>query len=354
MIAQTDLKCENPRIVKRGWNSQEVGPHWLRISSPRQYLKRIRRYCNIYFGGSSENDRGYNSYDLRFYWPNGVSLSYDSSNEKSDSIHGGVVSMDIPGMALDSMESESLRQFFFGLRKYNAAASRFDVYYDDSKRLVTPSLLHKIVKKNDFSGFRKGGNTQVYKSGRLVHDEADFGTRGKNGSGKYMRIYDKALESDGSKDVIRYEVEFTKEHAAEAFDLLSQMGSDESFTQLLGELVAGAITFVKRTGEKNIGRLKEYGFWKRIKERLGSVVIRIPIKRPTLLSMFKFIEKQAIRTLAVLRATFVSDVDFANWQYDCLAEAELRLSQQQMNLIKANRRLIVYEPGRPGPGLVIE
>lgn len=345
MIAQTDLRCENPRIVLRGCNSQEVGPHWLRISNPRQYLKALQHYCNIFFGEAAGDDRGYNSYDLRYYWPCGVSISYDSSCEKSDSIHGGFVSLDIPGMVLDSMESEILRMFFFGLRKFEPKATRLDVYFDDYERLITPSKLRKIIEKNDFTGFRKGGNHQLYKSGRLIHDEADFGARGKNGSGKYMRAYDKVLESDGSKDVIRYEVEFTKKHAAKAFNLLSQMGSDESFTQLLGELVVGAISFVKRTGEKNIGRLKEYGFWKRIKERLDSVVIRIPVKRPTILSMFKYIETQAIRTLAVLRATFVSDVDFANWQYDRLAEAELRLSQQQMNLIKANRRTTRYSEG---------
>jgi len=126
---------------------------------------------------------------------------------------------------------------------------------------------------------------------------------------------------------------------------LSQMGSIESLAQVCGELVVGAISFVKRTGEKNIGRLKVYKFWERIKKRLGSVVIRVPVKRPTILSMFKYIENQAIRTLAVLRATFVSDVDFANWYYHNLAEAELSLSQQQLNLIKANRRSTRYDDG---------
>jgi len=348
MIAQKELKTGNPRIVLRGCNSQEVGPHWLRISVLRQYIQRLRRYCNIYFGESVENDRAYNSYDLRYYWPNGVSLSYDSSCEKSDSIHNGFVSLDIPGNVLDSMEPENLRMFFFGLRKFDPKATRLDIYFDDYERLITPSKLRELIEKNDFTGFRKGGNIQIHKSGRLIHDEADFGARGKTGSGKYMRSYDKFLESDGSKNCIRYEIEFTKKYAQKAFDLLSQMGSDESFTQLLGELVVGAITFVKRTkrtGDKNIGRLKRYRFWKRITERLGSVRIRVPIKRPTILSMFKYIEKQAIRTLAVLRSTFVSDVDFANWQYDRLAEAELCYSQQQINLIKANRRSTRYDCG---------
>lgn len=346
MATKTDLTIgENPRTVLRGCNSQEVGPHWLRISTARQYLQAVRAYCNIYFGESVENDRGYNSFDAQYYWPNGVSLSYDSSWEKAESKHNGLVSLDIPGLVLDDMEPESLRMFFLGLRKFEPKATRLDIYFDDFQRLITPSSLQKIIKKNDFTGFRKGGNIQICKSGRLIHDEADFGSRGKQGSGKYVRIYDKSLESDGSKDAIRYEIEFTKEHANKAFDLLSQMGSPESMAQVCGELVVGAITFIKRTGEKNIGRLKVYKFWERIKKRLGSVVIRVPIKRPTILSMFKYIERQAIRTIAVLRCTFVTDVDFTNWYCDNLAEAELNLSQQQRNLIKANRRSTRYDDG---------
>lgn len=346
MQTQSRLKTgENPRNVLRGWNSQEVGPHWLRISTPRQYLEAVRRYCDIYFGESVENERGYNSYDVRYYWPNGVSLSYDSTCERSDLKHNGYVSLDVPGLVLDSMEPESLRMFFFGLRKFNPKATRLDIYFDDFQRLITPSKLRRIIKKNDFSGFRKGGNIVLYKSGRLIHDEVDFGTRGKSGSGKYMRTYDKSLESDGSKDCIRYEIEFTKKHADKAFDLLSQMGSNESFAQLCGELVVGAINFVHRTGEKNIGRLKSYEFWKRIKKRLGSFVIRVSVKRPTILGMFKYIERQAIRTLAVLRGTFVSDVDYSNWHFNRLAEAELCLSQQQINLINANRRSTRFDDG---------
>jgi len=346
MQAQTELKtCENPRNVIRGWNSQEVGPHWLRMSTPRQYLKAVRSYCDIYFGESVENDRGYNSYDMRYFWRNGVSVSYDLSVEKSDSLHGGVVSLDIPGAVLDSFDDEDLHSFLLGLRKYSAKVTRLDIFYDDYERVVTPSKLQKIVKKNDYSGFRKGHITQAYKEGRLIHDEVDFGARGCKGSGKFLRIYDKALESDNRKNCIRYEIEFTKKYADKAFDLLSQMGSVQSLAAMCGELVAGTINFVHRTGEKNIVRLKVYKFWERIKNHLGSVVIRIPVKRPTIEAMFQFIDKQVIRTMAVLRRTFVSDVDFVNWHFDNLTKAELRLSQHQINLIKENRRSTRYSDG---------
>jgi len=336
---------ENPRTVIRGWNSQEVGLHWMRNSFLRQLLGQVRSYCDIYFGESVEDDRPMNSYDLRYYWPNGVSLCYDSSLDRSEKRHKGYISLDVPGQVLDDLDGVQLKNFCFGLRKYEPKATRLDVFYDDYERLVTPSKLHRIIKKHDYSGFRKGGIIQVFKGEKLIQDEIFFGARGKKGSGKYMRIYDKALETNGRKNCIRYEVEFTKERAKEGFDLLCQMGSVESLAQLCGNLVTGVMDFVHRTGEKNIVRLKQYNFWSKIKEFLGSVVIRVPVKRSTIAAMFRFIERQAMCTMAVLRRTFVTDVDFMNWSFDNLTKAELRLSQQQINLIKANTRSTRYDDG---------
>lgn len=345
MNACKEVQRENPRTVIRGCNSQKVGIHWFRISLPYQYLNAVRRFVEIYFGLSSFDERAYNSYDVRYLWTNGVSISYDLSLDKANLVHNGYVSLDIPGHVLDGMEPEDLRMFLFGLRKFGVKATRTDMYYDDYQNIIKLSKLRKIVKENDFSGFRKGQIIQVFKEGRLTHDEVDFGNRGKNGSGKYMRFYDKSLESDNREKRIRCEIELTKKHAEKAYDLLSQTGSVESLVALCGELVVGTINFVHRTGEKNIGRLRVYKFWDRIKKNLGSVVIRFPIKHTTIGAMFNFIEKQAIRTIAVLRGTFISDVDFLNWQFARLAEAELCLSQYQRNLIKEHRRSTRFSDG---------
>jgi len=345
MRAITDEKNENPGLVLPGWKSQKVGPHWFRTSLRRQYLQAVRSYCSIFFGDSVGSSRGYNSFDIQYVWSNGVTFNYDLTVEKSNEQHGGYVSLDIPGHVLDGMSDVDLRSFLFGLRKYEPKVTRFDIFYDDYQRLVTPSKIHNIIKKGDFSRFRKSQITQVFKEGELVYNEVNFGNRGSNGSGKYMRIYDKAMESNNRQDCIRYEVELSGKRAQMAYDLLTQMGSVESMASLYAELVVGAICFVHRTGDRNIGRLKVYRFWERIKKNLSSVVLRIPVKHITIESMFKFIEKQAIRTIAVLRGTFVSDVDFFNWQATRLYEAELCLNPHQRNLIKENRRKTRFDDG---------
>ncbi len=346
MIARTESENVNtPRDVLRGVNSHirnEVGVHWLRISMPRQYLAKIRRYCDLYFGESAKDGYGLWSYDTRYSWPSGASLNYDTDPNRSDSVHMGKVTLDVPGKAMDTITQGDLLLFLMGLVPFRPACTRIDVFLDDYSRLETPSGIHDIIKRSDFSGFRKAQLKQRYERSVMIHDEVDFGTRGDNGSGKFLRVYDKALESEGEKDCIRWEVEFSKQRAHKVFEKLSEITTIAGFATLCGSLVAGCITFVKRTGEKNIGRLKVYDFWKMIQETLGTLIIRIDIKLCDIGGMYQYIYRQVSPTMATLRNTFVDDTDFLNWLIDVLNDGELRMSQRQENLARANKRTLRY------------
>lgn len=346
MVARTESKTGNtPRDVIRGVNSQicnEVGVHWLRISMPRQYLAGIRLYCDLYFGQSTQDGYGLWSYDTRYSWTNGASLNYDSDDNRSDSVHLGKVTLDVPGKAMDTITQGDLCLFLFGMVPFRPSCTRIDVFLDDYHRFITPGKVHDIIKRSDYSGFRKSQFKQRYERGCIIHDEVDFGTRGDNGAGKYLRVYDKALESKGERDCIRWEVEFSKQRAHKVFDKLSHVTSVDGFATLCGSLVAGCIAFVKRTGEKNIGRLKVYEFWNRIRETLGTLIIRIEKKLSDVGDMYRYIYKQVSPTMATLRGTFVNDTDFLNWLIDVLDDGELRMSKRQENLAKANKRTLRY------------
>jgi len=350
MIAQKESKTgKTPRTVKRGVNSQtpnEVGLHWLRISIVRQYLSKVRAYLDFYFGESSQDGFGLWSYDTRYYWPNGASLNYDCAPSRADSVHNGKFTVEIPGQALDVIDQTDLHLFLLSLRQFNPTCTRMDVFFDDYDRTIKPADLHDIVKDHDYSGFRKTQIRQGYDSGRLIHDEIDFGKRGRNGSGQYLRIYDKLLESDGEKNCIRFEVEFTKERSHKVFEKLSQVTSVDAFATLCGSLVGGSVKFIHRNGDKNISRLSVYDFWQEILDLLGSVVIRIPTKQTDIQGKYKYIYRQVSPTLALLRETFVDDTDFFNWLNDAIGEGELRMSQAQINLAKANKRNLRYDDGK--------
>jgi len=349
MVAQMKSnKGKTPRNVLRGVNSQiqnEVGCHWLRISVLRQYLAKLRAFCDFYFGSSTQDGYGLWSYDSRYVWSNKASLNYDSDVTRSELVHAGTVCLDLPGQALDGIAQTDLHLFLLSLRQFNPKCTRIDVFFDDYNRTITPSGLNDIVEARDYSGFRKGQIKRGYDNGQLIHDEVDFGRRGDNGSGQYLRIYDKFLESKGKKNCIRFEIEFTKERSRKVFDKLSQVTSVDAFATLCGSLIGGSIKFVYRKGDKNIGRLKVYDFWREILELLGSVVIRIPVKKIDISGKYQFIYKQVTPTLALLRDTFVDDIDFFNWLNDAIGEGELRMSQYQINLAKSNKRKLRYSDG---------
>lgn len=350
MIAQKELKTgKTPRDVLRGVNSQthnEVGIHWLRISIPRQYLQDVRTYCGYYFGASVQDGYGLWSYDSRFSWSNGASLNYDIDTTRANMVHQGKCTLDVPGKALDAIEELDLHLFLLSLRHFSPSCTRIDVFFDDYNRQNTPSGIHEIIKNRDYSGFRKGQLKQRFDGGEMIHDEVDFGTRGDNGSGKYLRVYDKALESDGENNCIRWEVEFSKERAHKVFEKLSEVASVEAFATLCGSLVAGSITFVHRNGDKNIGRLEVYDFWQKIKDVLGTVVIRVSIKTTDIGGMYKWVYRQVSPTLACLRGTFVDESDFMEWLYDVLCEGELNMSQRHRNLLSKEKKTFRYRPKR--------
>lgn len=351
MTVQTELKMgKTPRIVPRGVKCQdcnEVGIDWLRISIHRQYLKRFRSFLDFYFGKSARDDRGLWSYDSRYHWPNKASLHFDSDIDRCERLHRGKFSVEIPGRALRGISQVDLHLFLLSLGQFSPTCTRIDVFFDDYNRTVVPSDLIDIIKKNDYSGFRKARPNQIYDRGHLCRDEVTFGVRGGNGSGKYLRIYDKNLESKGKKNCIRYEVEFCKKRAHKVFDRLSQTTSIDAFATLCGSLVGGSVKFIHRSNhDKHLCRLAPYDFWQKIQLLLGVVYVRVPVKETDMAAKYKYIYKQVTPTLALIRDTFVDDVDFFNWLFDCICDGQLRMNQTQMNLAEANKRNLRYDDGK--------
>lgn len=107
------------------------------------------------------------------------------------------------------------------------------------------------------------------RNGELKGDTLYFGGRGKNGGGKYLRIYNKTLESKGVVDSVHWECECSKKKAQHAFFKLSQC----AFASLLVGLIGGCIDFVERK-DKNLGRATRFEWWQSIVDLLGRVVLR--------------------------------------------------------------------------------
>ncbi len=302
MGKEAGVLADSPRVVTRGWDSQKatgagsgatadvLGIHWLRGSvheSERLWL--IDRLCTLWGEQREEHEYGFWTYDRHLLWPSGVKLLYHSTEEGGE-LTFGRIALEIPGSALDQLDLWQTLMFMTALNERNFQCSRMDVYFDDHQRTVTPMALWTMVYeeslfegaplRHDIMGFRAVKKiTESDRTGRK-HDELCLGRRGKCGVGKYLRIYDKRLESKGEIDAVRWELELSDHYARGAFGLIvasmSAGGSTADWkpewtTRVLGGLIAWAVDFKQRVpGEKNLSRLARYPFWQAILNRLGS------------------------------------------------------------------------------------
>jgi DNA relaxase NicK len=143
-----------------------------------------------------------------------------------------------------------------------------------------------------------------------------------------VRFYDKNLESNGQQNCCRWEVEFAQTKADIVFKKLAETcGNLDAFATLCGSLVAGSVTFIHRTGEKNLGRLELYEWWEKILKILGKgVAIRVRREKDSLTGKMTWVKKSVSPSLACLRKVFVTDRAFLRWLFDVLKEGSARMN----------------------------
>jgi hypothetical protein len=325
-----------------------VGIHWLRISFSKQHLANLTNWLSKLWGDFQADGFGLWSYDSRLSWSNGCSLNYDEDDERSNRVHLGMMTLDCPGSALDELSIPDLQLLCEFAHAFNGKCSRIDCFYDDYARRVYPSDLDEVIKRNDFSGLRHAGLHHKWDNGHLIREEVSFGERGSRGNGKYLRFYNKELESDGEQKCNRWEVEFTRDKAQQVFLRLAKTaGNLEAFASITAALVAGSITFVHRTGEKNISRLELYDWWKDIRDVLGGcVTIRTSRKKDSLTGKMNWVTRNVSPSLACLKKVFVSDRVFLRWLFDVCRDGEGRQNKFTQRLAEDNEAALDYEHGR--------
>lgn len=135
------------------------------------------------------------------------------------------VNVSIPAHGLEwfcdlmGYNTEDASSIFQDLVKRGCKMSRIDIAYDDYLKFFTPKDYGKFFLNNQIiTNFRK---CRFVCSGGDDQGTFYFGTRK---TGKMLRIYDKAYESNGSIDAIRYEFELHGEHCQAYVDYILEQG----------------------------------------------------------------------------------------------------------------------------------
>lgn len=352
MEAKKDARLGNLGDVIPRCDSQTgnpVGVDWLHISFDYREIRPVKVLVGHFFGDYDKDEVRLLGYTDRIAWPSGVNLCFDSDPEKHQKAHRGRMTLQVTGRACNELTAPDLLLFMEGCESLGGGCSRIDICWDDYGRTVSLDEIREVIDKCDYTKFEVASKDQtrnrtVKQNSGIIYDAVTFGRRGSFGSGKYLRIYDKNIESKGKHDCIRWECEFSQHRAEKVFKMLAGVSGDiECFATICGALIGGCVGFVHRTGDKNLSRLEPYEWWERIKERLGELTVRIAKKKNTLTGMIEYQVRSMSPSLACIRKTFVNPMNFYNWIQDTTDDAEPRMNANQRQIVKQNEGCLTYE-----------
>lgn len=263
--------------------------------------------------GEPEPVVGSGFYTRALAWASGARLFTDPTQANM----GGRELLSLGGEAMQAFDVDGQLQLLADLHALGFKGTRVDPAADDHQRIASMDDVHEAGRAGHYCGLRlydpRRPQTQA---GELKGDTAYFGRRGGDGSGKYLRIYDKKLESDGAIDAIRYEVELSGERAAEAFRWLAACKSAEAFRLVLGGLIGGAIDFRERdraSSDRHVDRVPRLTWWEKLLELLTSAPIAIARTKTTLQRRVEWAVKSVGRIL-VEAAAVVEAQGMAGWE----------------------------------------
>jgi len=353
MVAQKELKTVNPGNVIPGCKSQKpnsTGVHWIRSSFDFKHLEVVKSMVSNFFGESEISYIGRLSYSARYAWRSEVSLCFDEDADLREKAHRGRITLDVPGSACDELTAPDLVLFMEFIKELGGKATRVDVFFDDYSCLVNLDDLRETIDKGDYTYFQVSSKNQSFnrtkkKDGGLTYDSVTFGRRGSAGSGKYLRVYDKNLESEGKENCVRWEVEFTQHYAEKVFNILSGTGGNlDVYAISCGALIGGCIKFVHRTADKNIDRLDIYSWWEEITKMLGVLSVRIAKKKNTLTGMMEWTKRQLSPTLSVIAKAFKTERDYYDWMQELLDFGESKMNVHQSQIARENADCLIFNP----------
>lgn len=214
----------NPTIRFR---TRTITPHWFRVTHPASRLSEIRaRLVDLF--GQPDRVRGRWFFEHGERFGNGILLMWGSivgsgADEMGDT--DGICCVDVPGSALDGMDGLDRITFCVDF-SLGGRVTRLDLavdaHHEDGVGLIDAAIAS--ATGGELVGSRTWEPRIKFKSGEIVAYGVNFGQRGKDGSGRYIRVYDKGLEQGDAPlgQHERFEVEFTKDCASEvAADVFS-------------------------------------------------------------------------------------------------------------------------------------
>lgn len=302
---RANVSC--PPLVIRGAKCQVTGriDWWAGTRADLQGLGNLTLQLTDRFG-PYRTEKGRNFYAERREFNNGTTINYTP-----DGMCGNKgMMLELPGGSLGELAwaevLELLRLITPRLR-----CSRLDLaldYRGDAVPLI--GLARESALRGELCRCRRWKPVDEYLDVERTAYGVNFGKRGKDGSGKYMRWYDKGLEANEEPEGrwVRLEAELSGGVAQAASQQVLE--STEPVTVLAGITLA-CVDFRANTGDAHLERRPRMAWWDEVLASIAVIRITAPRKRKTLESYGAWLNRCVFKGLsdcAILTGMTVQEV----------------------------------------------
>ena len=292
-----------------------LGIDWFTGTLPYEFKDDFRDFVSDFVGEKPISYCwGRMRYNNHYDWFNSnIKLFYDDNIERCDKLHAGRLSVVISGQGMQRLSGEEMFSMFRTfINRFWVKSTRLDLCYDDyrDERLL-PEEVKKCCDVGNYSGFRKYAYTEENTNNIRTAEMVSFGTRGKNGSGAYLRYYDKNLESKGAIDACRWELELSKEKACDVFFRLVCCNDLDEFTTLIGALIGGSVRFLEKR-DANLSRCKDLEWWAEVVKDIGRAFIRLQKDHCDIDKTIEWVENSVSPALGKIKCA-LGEIEFVSW-----------------------------------------
>ncbi|MDG2991721.1 replication initiation factor domain-containing protein, partial [Candidatus Synechococcus calcipolaris G9] len=237
----------------------------------------------------------------------------------------------IKGSYLSYMEPEAVQCLLrILILDYGVKTTRLDFALDDYSKAVTPYQVLQAGFARQFARFKRPP--------RFSGDAADGSltvTFGSRFSDKLLRVYDKAKESKGEIDAIRWEIEFKDEVAhAHACQFIDCPWAELPY-EFVAQAVVGSIEFCEvGEGRRSFSSYCLLPWWEAFKAAIGSIRLPVPRKPQTLERRRQWMRSAWSKTLAGMSLVFGSEVVVRGIVAGLMQTGRDRLTSTDLNLFK--------------------
>lgn len=257
---------------------------WLSVTGSQENLQALFKLCQVHWPEIEfvEAPKGSTYYRRKWIAPHGVTILAEPTTANRSECN-----IFFPGSALRELDIYEQFELFKFLNTWGFKPTRIDIALRDFTRTLCPFKADRAWEQGKIKGFQKYKFEKIYDPKFGVGSIARFGARGSKGSGKYLRIYDKYVESKGRENSIACELELS-DHKAKAFwELLLEIEDIALIPQFIASTINGAITIAAR-------------FWQKIFKDIAA--IKLPCKKKNVVNIFrmsKWLYKQVFPTLSI-------------------------------------------------------